>query len=114
MTGHWVFHHYEYSIGMVNVQSDGEAKLRRQILLDVYPILARVEALIDSTMVLLVQHIRLRRVLDQPVNALPKFWILVRHEISPRILIGKDPAFPTIICTHTADSRDSYPHARCI
>src|SRR5205085_12002825 len=114
MTGHWVFHHYEYSIGMVNIQSDGEAKLRGQILLDVYPILARVEALIDSTMVLLVQYIRLRRVLDQPVNALPKFWILVGLEISSRVFISKNPALPAIIRTHAAHCRDPYPHARCI
>src|SRR5947209_1271224 len=101
MTSHRLFHHHEYRVRMVNIQGDRETKLGGQVLLDIYPILARVETLIDATMVLLVQYVRLSWMLDQPVNALPKFWILVRHEVGPCVLIGEDPTLSAIVRAHT-------------
>ena len=49
-----VLHYDEHSIGIMSIQGDGEAKFGGEILLDVDPIVSRVETLVDATMVLLI------------------------------------------------------------
>ena len=49
-----VLHHYEDGIRVMVVQRDRETEFGGQVLLDVNPIVARVEALVDAAMVLLV------------------------------------------------------------
>jgi hypothetical protein len=99
---------------MMNIQGDRKTKLRRQVLLNIYPLIASTRRLVNAAMVLLVQDIGLGGMLDQPVDALAELRILLRQEIGASILIGKDPTVPTIVCTHTPDSRDPHPHARSI
>src|SRR2546421_2789096 len=50
----WVLHHYEDGIRVMVVQRDRETEFGGQVLLDVNPIVASVEALVDAAMVLLV------------------------------------------------------------
>src|SRR5947199_716813 len=109
-----VFDHDIDGIGVVDIQGNRETKFRGQTLLDISPVITGIRALVDATVVLLVQYIRLGRVLDEPVNTLPELRVHRRQEASTDILVGKDPAATAIICAHTAHSRDTPPHSGCI
>ena len=49
-----VLYYYEDGIWSMSIEGDGEAKLGRQVLLDVYPIFTGVGSLIDAAVILLV------------------------------------------------------------
>ena len=109
-----VFDHDIHGIGVVDIQGNRETKFRGQTLLDISPVITGIRALVDATVVLLVQYIRLGRMLDEPVNTLPELRIHRRQEAGPHIFVGKDPAAASIIRAHAAHSRDAHPHSGCI
>jgi hypothetical protein len=63
----WILYHHKNRLGMMDIQGNGKAKLRREIVLNIHPILACIDTLVNATVVLLVQHIWLFRMLDQSV-----------------------------------------------
>ena len=97
-----VLDYNEHGIGMMSIDGYRKSKFRGQGPLDVYPIITCIQGFVDAAVVLLVQDIRLRWVLDEAVNALAELWVLIRQKTCSCILIGKDPVLTTIICAHAA------------
>ncbi len=98
-----IFHDDENGIRIMSIKGDGEAEIGGQIVLDIYPIIAGIDALVNATVVLLVEYIRLCRMLNHAMKTLPKLRVFVRHEVRAHVFVEKDPALTAIICAHTAD-----------
>ena len=74
----WILNQHVNGIGMVNIKRNREAKFRRQVLMNVCPIVAGVGAFVDTTVVLLIQHLWIGGVLHKAMNALSKLRIWIR------------------------------------
>ena len=105
-----IFHDDEHGVGLVRVQGDGKAEFGGQFVLDVDPVVAGVQRFVDAAVVLLIEHIRLARVLDEAVNALPELGIFIRQEVGARVLVGEHPALAAVVAAHAAHRGDADPH----
>src|SRR5258708_38951626 len=97
ISGLGVLDNYEERVRMVNVERYGKAKFGGQIVLDVDPIISRVGTFIDAAVVLLVEYIGLRGVLDEAVNTLAELGIKLGEEASTYIFIGEAPTLARVI-----------------
>ena len=111
VASHTVFDYCEDGIRVMRVESNGEAEFRWQIVLNINPVIASVQRLIDATVVLLIEDVWLLRMLDEAMDALSKFRVDIGLEAGTCIFVGKRPAFATVIGAYTPYRRDTDPHS---
>src|SRR5690242_4077792 len=98
----------------MSIKSNGKAKFGGKVVLDVDPIVASIDTLVDATVVLLVEDVGLRGMLDHAVQALPKLRVDVRQETGTHVFVEEDPALTTIVGAHAANGGDAHPHTLII
>src|SRR5581483_10297239 len=111
VASHAFFDYHIKRFGMMRIKGQREAEIRGQRASHIDPVITRVQAFIYATVILLIKYVRLCGMLEQAVDALPKFRIALWLKIGTRILIDELPAFPAIIGAQAAYCGDTHPHA---
>src|SRR5438093_1778163 len=93
-------------VGVVRIDRSGEAKVRRQALLAVLPVLLLGVAEVDAVVVALEELAALFRVRDHVVHALPDLRLRVRLEFGARPFVPRPPGLAAVFAQVRASGTD--------
>src|SRR5215831_10707655 len=75
-----IFNHRVDGVGMLAVQCYGKTEFGGEIVLNVYPVLARIHALVDAAVVLLVEDVWIGGMLYETMDTLAVLGVDIREE----------------------------------
>src|SRR5262249_43808513 len=99
------------AIGIPRVDNDGKAKIRRDAVGDIFPILTVIVGAVESPVILQVETLGASRVHGNFVNALSEFGIFVGHEHGADAAVLRGPGLAAVCGAVNAAGGNGDVHA---